>query len=686
MKKKLSIVVAGLLLAVGWTSSASAQLLPKYQANSAKERIERKEMKAVAPEVEQTVGKTLSNMQPKTVMSYAPQRTQNFDLDAKEVRTKEELDDLGNISWTDLQGNPQSTKLTDVYTDANGIIALLKEVYTNRYIPGAKYSAPRNADIPYQTIQHGWGINGTIYNDAATIEVSSNRVRISKIIIKDGQGNETLNATPSNGAVTMPSGWTDDGNYWYTTSSSGGTLSIPAELLQNNYGYAEVLVYCRPYSSAYDGVTITIGNEPYGYYTKELTYTSGYVTIIDYAFPGTITPPDDNGYTVALVKLNDGINTDSTDMAPQYTYSTQELRNYFTKYVKEVQLLTDGLRIGTGGDNPGTAFAYTGSLNRFFFISKGKMFYYSSLDSLTGYDRAPFYSMFEEFSANDVADQDGYTDFYQKMRERESYSIVHDCMGVNYRQHYFSMAGKKGTAENDVSSLVFFIPDYRGVEGSDWRTYDPNHQPEIGMYIITLDAQATASEQEGYYTVNVTWDSNLDDITDNTVPQTYKLYEIYDKDNDGDMDTTLVYTGPNTYWNHDYKVGEPDSYPITYYVIGTPDGATNPDIFYDQSNDKTVIIPGENDFILLNLDGYESDYEVTEEKNYYRNYLTITNLEALGDLCITAENVGPNGRTLTLERDGEPVAYLDIMMEGGKAYYRIRYVNTADSNTNNTNN
>lgn len=683
---KLTTLLFGLLLAVGWTNDAQAQLLPEYQARQKEMRV-RTEM-APAPVQALNKGEAAPNQQrmAKAPQLNAPQRTNQFDLNATETRTKHDFDVMDPVTWTDLQGNPQSTLLTAPYTDANGIIALLTRIYTDPLIPGAKFSAPRMCDIPYQTIQRGWDIIGTNYNDPAVVAVNSSDIYIATIVVYDAHLQQQIGTlTPS--SSNAPSGWESyynygDGKYYWHASSDTASFSLNLSNLNNTSGAA--VVYVTAANIGTTQATVHVGNQTYDFAHYKLPANNTFYDC-GYDFPGTITPPNDNGYTVALVKLNDGINADSTDMAPEYTLTRKELQDYFTKYVKEVQLLTDGLRVGKNGSNPGTAFAYTGSLNRFFFLGKGKMFYYSSLDSMD-YDRAPFFSMYEEFSANDVADEDGYTDFYQKMREGESYAIVHDCMGVNYRQHYFSMAGKKGTTENDVSSLVFFIPDYRGVEGSDWRTYDPNHQPEIGMYIITLDAKATASEQEGFYTVNVTWDSNLDDITDNTVPQTYKLYEIYDKDHDGDMDTTLVYTGPNTQWNKDYKVGEPDSYPITYYVIGTPDGATNPEIFYDQSNDKTVIIPGENDFILLNLDGYESDYEVTEEKNYYRNYLSITNLEALGDLCVTAESVGANGRTLTLERDGVAVAYLDIKMADGKAYYRIRYVNPPYSDSSNPSN
>ena len=677
MNKKFLTMMFSLLLAVGWTSSAQAQ---------------KKEMRvvpkmALAPDRTDAHGKAVPNQQRAALSSYVPSRTQTASPIAPETRTKAWFESLDPVTWNDLQGNSRSTLLTEPYTDAKGMIALLKRIYTDKTIPGAKYSAPRDCDIPYQTIEKGWNIIGTNYLDDAVIKVNSRRVYIREIEILDGNRETIRDYKPEDGTLTMPTGWetTSDGYYWYCTSSNGGSVAIPAAWLQNDYGFAEVKVYCRPQSASYNGVILSLGNQTYDFTNDTLTYTSGYVSIADWIFPGTInTPPDDNGYTPLLVKLKDGINSDPNVLAPWNTSSAQELENYFTTYVDEIQLMTDGLRVGENGDNPGTAFSYTGNLNRFYFISKGKMFYYAALDAFQGYDRAPFYSMYEEFSANDVADETGFTDFYIRMMKGESYPIVHDCMGVIYRQHYFSMAGKQGTSSNDVSSLVFFIPDYRGVLNSDWRTYDVNHQPRIGMYIITLDAEAHASTtQEGYYDVVVNWESNLDDITDNTVPQTYKLYEIMYNEETGKNDTTLVYTGPNTTWTKPYEVGKPDSYPITYYVIGTPDNTTNPD-FYDKSNDDEVIIPGENDFLALYRLGYESDYVIganendDKEKNYYRNYLSVQNLEALGNESITPNTIGTGKRTLVLyrlETAGETiVAYLDLMMEGNKPYYRIRYV------------
>ena len=151
------------------------------------------------------------------------------------------------------------------------------------------------------------------------------------------------------------------------------------------------------------------------------------------------------------------------------------------------------------------------------------------------------------------------------------------------------------------------------------------------------------------------------------------------------MDTTKIYTGPNTSFT--YPVDQnPSSYDITYYVIGTPDNATNKDVFYDKSSDKSVTIPGYDEFLLLDRLGYESDYIVTQEKNDYRNYLSPRNQSNVGGIC--PNTIGSGIRTLELWRidvNGETcVAYLDIIMDGNKPYYRIRYEN--ENNTNNNSN
>ncbi len=686
MNKKLTTTLLGLLLAVGWTSSVSAQLLPGVQERHQEMRVANEVAKAAKHAG--TPEKATANQQHGSLKANAPKRTQNYDLNATVVHPKSWYQALDPVTWS---GGSQN--ITEPFTTAKGMMALLKRIYTDSEIPGAKYSAPRNCDIPYQTIQHGWDIIGTNYLDDAVVRVNSNTLRIYSIEVNDLNGENLATFTPSNNSSL--SGWSISYNsynyYWYASSSSGASLTIPAEYLENTTGGANVVVNCFSGNSSYATTskdTVFIGNQTFDYQGYAIKYSSnGTYWVPYYTFPGTITPPEENGYTVCLVKLYDGINMTDADMAPEYTATTEELENYFTTYVKEIQLLTDGLRVASGTSNAGTVFAYTGDLNRFFFLSKGKMFYYSSIQGLD-YDRAPFYSMYEEFSANDVNDETGFTDFYEKMKQGTTYDIKHDCMGVNYRQHYFSMSGKQGTTENRVNSLVFYIPDNRGIMNSNWREYDPEHLPTVGMYMIDLYANVEPSEtQTDYYTVTVDWSGNLDRLTHtDNIPQVYTLYEIKYNEQTGKNDTTLVYTGTDPTWHQDYPVGDPSYYDISYYVIGTPIGEggtvdnptyTNPD-FFAKSNTDDVTIPGKRDFLGLQWQRYESDYVILnpqEQVNYYRNWLAPHALSVQGEAGITAGNVGTAGRTLTLYRGETPIMYLDLIMDGNKAYYRIRHIN-----------
>ena len=300
--------------------------------------------------------------------------------------------------------------------------------------------------------------------------------------------------------------------------------------------------------------------------------------------------------------------------------------------------------------------------------------------------------MYEEFSPTTVDEGAEIKDFYEKMKQGATYNIQHDCQSVSQMEHYFSMSGKDGTTHNLVNSLVLYIPDDRSTppqttsEGTSVsRQYD--HQPTVGMYMIDLYANVEPSTTPDYYTVTVDWFDNLGAIThDENIPQTYTLYAIWDENKDGVLDTIPVYTGPNTTWNHDYQVGDPSYYVISYYVVGTPTNATNQDTFFAKSNTDDVTIPGTRDFLGLQWQRYESDYVIlseSEQVNYYRNWLAPHALSVQGEAGINAGNVGTTGRTLTLYRnDGTketPIMYLDLIMDNNKAYYRIRYINREEN-------
>ena len=684
MRNKFLILLFGLLLAVGWTSDAQAQLLPGAKVKSTTFDFSAPSKMAVNNPSDAKVVEEMPEDMPVARRMNAPLRSNNYTVTANVVHPK---------SWYDqwyfnyYDGTTtQSAMFTDPATNAYQMMALLKLIYTDKDFPGIKYSEAKAKDVEYQTILHGWDIIGNNY-EPFTITTNNYDTYIRYIAVRDSADNVIVSWTPSSDGTTLPSGWSCDATirtYSYSgytgaylgTSTTGGTITINPSSFVNSAVGGYVRLVIRYAAEAATTMTVN-GSE-----TDVTTEWQGTVWTI----PGTIsTPPDDNGYTVLLVKLKDGVNDDASVRAPMYTSSASELRDYFTTYVDEIQLLTDGMRVDEGSPNAGTVFAYTGDLNKFFYISKGKMALMTSVRE-SG-DRAPFYGMYEEFSPTAQENTTGFDDFYEKMKQGTTYSIVHDCNSVIYMQHYFSMAGKQGTTQNRVNSLVLYIPDERGqlADGNAWRDYEEDHQPTVGMYMIDLYADIEPSSDPDYYTTTVTWEDNLDVITHSDgIPQTYYLYEIWDKDGDGDMDTTLVYTGPNTSWTSsqdpdhgDFHVGDPTAYDVHYYVIGVPTAATNPDTFFAKSNTDDVTVPGTTDFIGLQWWRYESDYVTNngqkQEVNYYRNWLAPHALSTSNQAGISAGNVGTNGRTLTLYREDTPIIDLELVMSGNKAYYRIKY-------------
>lgn len=681
MKKKLTVLMFGLLLAVGWTSNASAQELAMHKSTASLKSTKKAEIKQSDAKWE------MPNALKRGQGYRAPLRSQNFSVTAPVTHTKSWYQNLPNVTW---DGGSQN--ITEPFTTVDGMIALCKRIYTDQTIPGAQYSGTIDVDIPYQTIQRGWNIIGTHYNDDIMIFLGSGYINFDKIRIVAGTDTTVWSVT--NNTTSLPSGWTVDGTLRFRSFNvngqsrrfaylnGGGYIYIPANQLASSTGYVKVDLTSIFYSGGYtspnsDNTLQAIGSDSYGF-ELDSAYSNNVYWSLPFYCPGTVNPPDSCGYTVMLVKLYDGKNYSAPPYeAVERTTTEDELKNYFSEYIEEIQLLTDGLRVNEGSADAGTLFAYTGDLNRFYFISKGKMYYMTSINEVNG-DLAPFYSMFEEFSPNTESGFEDITDFYTELRKGTTYSIVHDCQSVNYLQHYFSMSGKQGTAENRVNSLVLYIPDNRGNTERWSRTYVPNHQPTVGMYMIDLfaDIEPSATETDTYI-ATVNWYDNLDDITHvDDIPQTYYLYQIIGND-------TICLT-PNgtdqTSWTGPYPVGDPTAYDVHYFVIGVPTNATNPDTFFAKSNTDDVTVPGKTDFIGLQWERYESDYvtkneydPANNEVNYYRNWLSPHKLSGNNQSGINAGNVGINGRTLTLYREDTPIIDLELVMSGNKAYYRIKY-------------
>ena len=713
MRNKFLILLFGLLLAVGWTNDAQAQRLPRQKANAnATSQMSFTKERIGHPSVNKGLSMDVANLQSRLASEKvafmrsevngarfmnqgqgqqqlrAPLRSNDFSTTVPEaIHPKRWYEqELPNpyVTW-----DGGSQLITEPFTDVDGMMALVKRVYTDKNIPGAKYTATLHRDIPYQTIQRGWNIIGT-YGD---IKIEAHPyVAIYQIEFYDSNFDLLTYWSAYDSGTSFPSSWTTTGGvgdndgcpYLNAVNGYMGVLTIPASYLQSlneTTGVLNVKIWAYNWagSSYVSDAPLYIGTDMWGYTSYNPDYSETQIFGHQHGIIGTVESPDECGYTVMLVKLYDGKNQDGT---PPYeaidrTTTKAELKQYFTDYIKEIDLLTDGMRVNEDNDNVGTVFAYTGDLSRFYFISKGKMAFMNSLDTIEG-DIAPFYSMYEEFSPAVEGGSEDHTDFYTELRKGVTYPIVHDCQSVNYLQHYFSMSGKHGTDENRVNSLVLYIPDNRGNTEEASRTYVPNHQPTVGMYMVDLFADIEPAAQEGFYETTVTWEDNLDAITHSDgIPQTYYLYQVIGND-------TICLT-PNgtdqTTWNSAdygiyYEAGDA-AYEIHYFVVATPTGATNPDTFYAQSAPDNVTVPGTSDFIGLQWWRYESDYVTNngekQEVNYYRNWLAPHKLSLPGQGGISAGNVGTHGRTLTLYRGETPVIDLELVMNGNKAYYRIKY-------------
>ena len=354
-------------------------------------------------------------------------------------------------------------------------------------------------------------------------------------------------------------------------------------------------------------------------------------------------------------------------------------------------------------------------------------------------EQVPFRQMFEQFSPTGGKSGDQITDFYSEMMQGKVYRIIHDCLSVIQNEHEFSMSGNDGSTPYKMSGMNFFIPDYRlkywelqdtlkrgghqiGIYTVDGRTMNPalrvspsgdptydrtyaignsrgtasdlnvwyaqydtaNHAPLVGLYLINLHAVANQcpdySEDNRYYQSTLDWTSSLNEMSGNGVSQTYIIYQVVTDSITGEVRNVPIDTVENCTDFHPQLTLDTlyeqraHSYTITYVIEGSPTDSDHPG-FVAWSNTATVIIPGYDDFMVLDLHHYESDFVVNQEKNYYRNYMQPINDFANG---ITAESIRNGYDSFILYRtsaDGKvPVAKLKLAVNSNnQVLYKITY-------------
>ena len=355
---KLTTLLFGLLLAVGWTSSAFAQDL------------------------------------------YLPTAVHN----------KAYYDAL-EYTWTDSIGGIHTSKATDVASDPYQMYELIRFVYGNPAFPGPKYGAYTSSftvedPIHYHPVPGGWNIV-----DAAsapdprviTINVTNNYssswgwttyyyVYIQSIQLIETETNETFFTwTPTSN--TLPNGVTttnnrnySNGNGIYFNNGTGGTITLASSLTAGHNNVQLVIAAKKSETSNYYTTSIAVDGN-----TKNVTATTSGNFTWNFVFPeegafvqGTVAAPRENGYTALIVAVKNeatAANEDGGSAAGivgsrargSYYNSKARYIQYFADRVAFIKLLTDGLRIGNEEEHStGTVFNCAGTYNKFFIISKGK--------------------------------------------------------------------------------------------------------------------------------------------------------------------------------------------------------------------------------------------------------------------------------------------------------------------------
>ena len=487
--------------------------------------------------------------------------------------------------------------------------------------------------------------------------------------------------------------------YGYLPTGDGnpGSIFIPHYLLAGHSSVRVVITALNDGDSpniTIDGITKTVNAQSLSGATLEWTIQPKAYAHTDYDPDYYL--PNEEGYTALIVAVkNSGAPFDlanyDTHTDNAYFDTKAEIINYLANNVDSIRLLTDGMRIGEGDDySIGTLFNCEGTYNKFFFLGKGQARQKPDVirdreifrQTILG-EYYPFRFMFEEFSPTSGAEGSQTEDFYSKMNEGNVYNVQHDCRSVIALEHQFSMSGNAGTTAYAMTGMNFFIPDYRlkywedqyntniydgriqnpyqtvsadgnpefnrsllleyPVNHAAWyAVYNALYPPKVGLYKITLDADATQvaydySPGNQNFAVTLTWVSSLDEMTGHEVPQTYTVYfwdpvtgekkflvvEGVTTVNGETGETTLTY----------YVEQFSHSYTIDYIVEGRPEDSEHSQ-FVAVSNVDGVIIPGWDDFVGLQLDHHESDFIVSDMANYYRNFLVVLNEDMYNGLTV----------------------------------------------------
>lgn len=460
---------------------------------------------------------------PKITIEYVTKK----DIQPRNIVVEDEAFFESKIfDWTDSTGVAHTSKLNEIATDPDQMIAMVKEIYTNKSIPG-------NLKRGFDEFGKDEAWNDCYYTGVGTIE-------------RNGSA-----SSANSYSYVNDYGWNIPGNTVFGRVNYGSNYSP-------NYMY-----YCHMDTTQYrpekEGLTLLLAEMVDDYSIakvnnalSQLDNPSSEVYLRTY-FKNTIK-------SLRVITQHKRVG-DGFDSGTLFKIDCDKMNKFFLlakgqlRFVNNSNVVrTDETYVDSQGKTQyyiwGADFCAPPANFYFRYTNNGEYHYVNSFNDEYGYEL--FYHMFEQFSPVATDATSGRDDIYQDLINMESFGVQHDCASVSGLNHQFMMYGDDSSAADcqDVRDMMFFVPDYRMLKGEGRDTweqkflnYNTAHQPTMGLYVIRQDpvTETTAfKEEDNYYHLTLTWDSNLDEFLPSN-QQEYQLYEVKTDPVTGEVSYVPVY-------------------------------------------------------------------------------------------------------------------------------------------------
>ena len=458
-----------------------------------------------------TSGSSYSTYSGAGAQSFLPQMTIKYTAAKGRVTGNKDFFQGITYTWRENgEGTAHTNNLAEIAKDPDQIIGMLKEVYTNKSIPG-NYQRGYNSS---------GGLEDYVYNDVNYTGVG------------------TIN---SSYAYNDTYGWNIPSEVCNAGSYTVGGNSYAVRYLNPN-----------EYKPDYDGLTLLLLE------TKDkLDPATAYAEINGTGYAGL------RQFVVNFIK-SARVVTEAKRTGSANDKTSGTLFKIDCDKMNEFYLLAKG-QLRWIKSAQGDQINSNSSSNLEEFYEEPCFWSGNSNNGYTDSDLELTFAlghMFEQFSPVSPSDEAGSDDIYQDMVNMKSFNVVHDCLNVpflviknGYVSHHFRMYGEDSDPDDcqDVRDMMFFVPDYRMMYYTSYTdasgntlkrdpsnaryvqgyvNYNNTKAPAMGLFVIHQDEIPEGEKcgpNEMLYKHQLEWYSNLDDFLPGD-EQYYELWEVYIND------------------------------------------------------------------------------------------------------------------------------------------------------------